>query len=114
MKWMTMDRPALNQERVKLHRLIWLALALFGALASFYAHAQQEYYEETVEEDGKKVRYLYPKKAKVDFTGQSIEGELKNPADFYFQHRTQEKFDSLVKRRPNFHREMLRDAVMSK
>jgi hypothetical protein len=39
---------------------------------------------------------------------------VKNPGEFYFQRRPEEKFDSLVKRRPNFHREMLRDAVLSK
>ena len=46
--------------------------------------------------------------------GSEIEGELKNPAEFYFQHRPPEKFDSLVKIRKHFHREMLRDAVMTK
>ena len=50
----------------------------------------------------------------LDFEGASIEGELRNPGEFYFQHRKEEKFDSLVKRRKNFQREMLRDMVMSK
>ena len=34
--------------------------------------------------------------------------------EFYFQHRPEDKMDSLVKRRKNFHREMLRDVVLSK
>lgn len=55
-----------------------------------------------------------PKKTDVDFEGLSITGELRNPGDFYFQRKTDEKFDSLVKRRKNFHREMLRDVVMAK
>ncbi|MCM0606131.1 MAG: hypothetical protein KA715_08580 [Xanthomonadaceae bacterium] len=63
---------------------------------------------------GNKVKVVYPKKSKVDFEGLAIEGELKNPAEFYFQHRKQDKFDSLVKRRMNFHQEMLRDVVLVK
>jgi hypothetical protein len=64
---------------------------------------------------GKKApRVIYPKNTELDFEGTSIEGEIKNPGEFYFQHRKEEKFDSLVKRRKNFHREMLRDMVMSK
>jgi hypothetical protein len=61
-----------------------------------------------------KSRMVYPKKTDLDFDGMAIEGEVKNPGEFYFQHRGEEKFDSLVQRRKNFHREMLRDAVLSK
>lgn len=56
----------------------------------------------------------YPDRTELDFEGLQIEGEIRNPGEFYFQHRREEKFDSLVKRRKNFHREMLRDAVMSR
>ena len=59
-------------------------------------------------------RVVYPKKTDLDFEGLAIQGEVRNPGEFYFQHRTEEKFDSLVKRRKNFHREMLRDVVLSK
>jgi hypothetical protein len=59
-------------------------------------------------------KVVYPKQQDVDFEGLSITGELRNPGDFYFQRKTDEKFDSLVKRRKNFHREMLRDVVMAK
>jgi len=59
-------------------------------------------------------RVVYPKKTDLDFEGAAIEGEIKNPGEFYFQRRPDEKFDSLVKRRKNFHREMLRDVVLSK
>ena len=59
-------------------------------------------------------KVVYPKRQDVDFEGLSITGELRNPGDFYFQRKTEEKFDSLVKRRKNFHREMLRDVVMAK
>ena len=64
----------------------------------------------TVKEGGKTV--IYRKKNVVDFDDSLIEGELKNPNEFYFVHRPEEKFGSLVKKRPNFHKEMLRDSVM--
>jgi hypothetical protein len=68
-------------------------------------------------EDGaekKKPKVVYPKRTDLDFEGIHLQGEMQNPGEFYFQHRPEEKFDSLVKRRPNFNREMLRDAVLSK
>lgn len=61
-----------------------------------------------------KPKVVHPKKQEIDFEGMSITGELKNPGEFYFQRKQEEKFDSLVKRRKNFQREMLRDVVMTK
>lgn len=66
------------------------------------------------EGDKPSVKIIYPKKSKVDLDEMAIEGELKRPGEFYFKTRPPEKFDSLVKRRANFHREMLRDAVMTR
>lgn len=63
-----------------------------------------------VREEGKMV--LYKKRNVVDFDDALIEGEVKNPNEFYFVHRPEEKFGSLVKKRRNFHKEMLRDSVM--
>lgn len=57
---------------------------------------------------------VYPRKTELDFNGMAVEGQVQNPGEFYFQHHNEEKFDSLVQRRANFHREMLRDAVSSK
>jgi hypothetical protein len=59
-------------------------------------------------------KVVYPSKTELDFEGTQIEGELSNPGEFYFQHRNEQKFDSLVKRRPDFHKEMLRDVILSK
>lgn len=84
-----------------------------GIAWSQNAHADDAPPKESVKAK-KKPRIVYPKKTDLDFEGQSIEGEIRNPGEFYFQRRTEEKFDSLVKRRKNFHREMLRDAVLSK
>jgi hypothetical protein len=63
-----------------------------------------------VHEDGRAV--VYKKRNVVDFDDSLIEGEVKNPSEFYFVHRPEEKFGSLVKKRKNFHKEMLRDTVM--
>ncbi|MBC7387256.1 MAG: hypothetical protein H7301_13975 [Cryobacterium sp.] len=82
-----------------------IGILAFGAglLYSMQAHAAEK----------PKPRVIYSKK-EVDFEGLAITGELRNPGEFYFQRKTDEKFDSLVKRRKNFHREMLRDVVMAK
>lgn len=63
-----------------------------------------------VQENGHAV--VYKKKNVVDFDDMLLEGEVKNPSEFYFVHRPEEKFGSLVKKRKNFHKEMLRDTVM--
>ncbi len=60
-----------------------------------------------------KRKIIYAEGQTLDFEGLSLEGELKTPGEFYFQNRNQERFDSLTKRRLNFHREMLRDSVQS-
>lgn len=65
-------------------------------------------------QESPKPRVIYPKKTKLDLDALSLEGEIKNPGEFYFQLRPDEKMDSLVKRRKNFHREMLRDSVLIK
>ena len=64
---------------------------------------------------GKKApRIIYPKKTELDFEGASIEGELRNPGELYFGRRPEEKFDSLVKPRRNFHPEVLRDVLQTR
>jgi hypothetical protein len=75
-------------------------------LAQGMAHA--------AEKKGPAPKTVFPEKTELDFEGLQLEGQMRNPGEFYFQHRKEEKFDSLVKRRKNFHREMLRDVVLSK
>jgi hypothetical protein len=60
-----------------------------------------------------KVKKIYISNQSLDFEGLNLEGELKAPGEFYFQNRPQERFDSLTRRRLDFRREMLRDAVQS-
>lgn len=66
------------------------------------------------EEQKPQVKVIYPKKTTLDFEGTEIQGMMKSPGEFYFQRRQEEKFDSLIKRRTQFHREMLRDVVLGK
>ena len=97
----------------------WLAvmiLTLIGAIsfAAGIAWATQAQADEPQQRVKGEPRVVYPKRSELDFEGAQIEGEIRNPGEFYFQRRPEEKFDSLVKRRKNFHREMMRDVVLSK
>jgi hypothetical protein len=95
--------------------LVWVGGLSFsaGVLLSVRVHAASSS-KSSAAKGSKGPKVVYPEKTKLDFDGASIEGELRNPGEFYFQHRPEEKMDSLVKRRKNFHREMLRDVVLSK
>lgn len=91
---------------------VFIVMAVIGCLAFAAGFAWSIRTAHAAEAPAsKKPRVIYPKESKIDFEGADIEGEIRNPGEFYFQHRVEEKFDSLVKRRKNFHREMLRDVV---
>lgn len=97
----------MEKNKIKINAdLIWFALivGLLAGLSGFATEAPPK----------KKPKVVYPEKSKFDFEGTQIEGEIRNPGEFYFQHKPEEKFDSLVKRRKNFHREILRDVIFSK
>ncbi len=113
-----------HSEKVRKNYLSALLLTGIGVIAllaglawSNRAHAAQQGGKDTGSESQTKKKapkVVYPTKTELDFEGAQIEGELRNPGEFYFQHRHEEKFDSLVKPRTQFHREMLRDAMLSK
>jgi len=87
----------------------WVSLMLCICIFDRQTHAG-----EGAKDSLKQPSVIYPKKTEFDFEGIQVEGELRNPGEFYFQHRNQDQFDSLVKRRKNFHREMLRDAFLAR
>jgi hypothetical protein len=58
-------------------------------------------------------KVVYQENTVIDLEGMNLEGELRAPGEFYFQNRSQERFDSLTKRRLHFRREMLRDSIQS-
>lgn len=88
----------------------WIVILSLGALA-FLAGVALSTSEADAAPKKKPPRVVYPRESNLSFEGLALEGEIKNPGEFYFQRRNEEKFDSLVQRRKNFHREMLRDVV---
>ena len=91
-------------------------LSFVAGLKATVAHAAEEpkALPPAMQQNAQGQNIVYPGKTKLDFEGAQIEGELRNPGEFYFLSRDSEKFDSLVRRRKNFHREMLRDVVLTK
>ena len=92
------------------------ALSFVAGLRATVASAAEEprALPSAMQQNSKGQTVIYPGKTKLDFEGAQIEGERRNPGEFYFLSRDSEKFDSLVRRRKNFHREMLRDVVLTK
>jgi hypothetical protein len=110
-----MERRALNgiSDSIYRYAIFMMVLAAIGGIA-FAAGLAWSARSVHADEGKKSPRVVYPKKTDLDFEGTQIEGEVRNPGEFYFQHRNEDKFDSLVKRRKNFHQQMLRDAILSK
>lgn len=105
-------------QSMELYRKVFFAmvLATIGGLSFAAGLAYSSLAADASEPSGKgkEPKVIYPKRTDLDFEGLKLQGELRSPGEFYFQHRNEEKFDSLVKRRKNFHQEMLRDAVLSR
>ncbi len=59
-------------------------------------------------------RVIYRKKTVIRFDDAVVEGELANPEGVYIVKAPEKKFGSLLKLRPNFHRELMRDALLLK
>ena len=78
----------------------------FLALLTIAAHA----------EDAAKAKpkIIYKKKTAVDFTDAVVEGQIDNPEGIYVVTPPEKRFGSLLKLRPNFHRELMRDALLLK
>lgn len=105
-----MEKEKLNFKKAIFDGLVWVFF-VWGALI---ATVQSGVAESEDSSETKQPRVIYPKKTELDLDATQIEGELKTPGEFYFQVKPGEKMDSLVKRRINFHRQMLRDVVFSK
>jgi hypothetical protein len=57
-------------------------------------------------------RIIYKKKTSMDFQDAVIEGAVDNPEGLYLVTPPEKKFGGLLKLRPNFHRELMRDALL--
>ena len=67
-------------------------------------------------EDGDKPapKIIYKKKSSVSFDDAVVEGSTNNPEGVYVVTPPEKKFGSLLKLRPNFHRELVRDSLLLK
>ncbi len=59
-------------------------------------------------------RVVYKKKTVINFDDSIIEGEIANPEGVYVVRPPEKKFGSLLKLRPHFHKELMRDALLLK
>lgn len=59
-------------------------------------------------------KVIYKKKTSIDFNDAIVEGQIDNPEGVYVVTAPEKKFGSLLKLRPNFHRELMRDALLFK
>jgi hypothetical protein len=57
---------------------------------------------------------IYKKKTAVNFDDAVVEGNPNNPEGVYVVTPPEKKFGSLLKLRPNFHRELVRDSLLLK
>lgn len=57
---------------------------------------------------------IYKKKTSVSFDDAVVEGNPRNPEGVYVVTPPEKKFGSLLKLRPNFHRELVRDSLLLK
>jgi hypothetical protein len=61
-----------------------------------------------------KTKIIYRKKTAVSFDDAVVEGNSNNPEGVYVVTPPPTAFGSLLKLRPNFHRELMRDALLLK
>jgi hypothetical protein len=59
-------------------------------------------------------KIIYKKRTKVDFNDAIVEGQVNNPEGVYIVTPPEKQFGSLLKLRPNFHRELIRDSLLMK
>ncbi|MGE3260586.1 MAG: hypothetical protein AB7K68_02295 [Bacteriovoracia bacterium] len=64
--------------------------------------------------DKPKPNIVYKKKSSVSFDDAVVEGSADNPEGIYVVTPPEKQFGSLLKLRPNFHRELMRDSLLLK
>ncbi len=82
-----------------------LLVVIFAGIFLSVAHAEDEKNDPKI---------IYKKKTSVDFSDAIVEGQVQNPEGIYVVTPPEKKFGSLLKLRPNFHRELMRDALLMK
>lgn len=87
--------------------------ALLAVCAPFAALADDEP-AEPASPAGGKAKIIYRKRTAVSFDDAVVEGTANNPEGVYVVTPPDKKFGALLKLRPNFHRELMRDALLLK
>lgn len=59
-------------------------------------------------------KIIYRQKTTINFDDRVVEGAGTNPEGVYVVTPPEKQFGSLLKLRPNFHRELMRDALLLK
>jgi hypothetical protein len=96
------------------------SLLLLALLLAPLAHAADDETVEAATESGKSSpdlggkKVIYRKKTAVSFDDAVVEGTASNPEGVYVVTPPSQSFGGLLKLRPNFHRELMRDALLLK
>ena len=64
--------------------------------------------------EAQKKKVIYRKKTKVEFSDKLIEGSENNPEGVYVVVPKNKRFKQLLRLRRNFHKELMRDALLFK
>ncbi len=90
---------------------------LCGLLLAGVAQAEDENSGDKSSPDlggSSKPKVVYRKRTVVNFDDAVVEGTTTNPEGVYVVTPPEKNFGSLLKLRPNFHRELMRDALLLK
>ena len=83
--------------------LISLCICAFGFLSTANAAPKKS-----------KTKIIYKKKTSINFDDAIVEGNTSNPEGVYIVTPPEKEFGSLLRLRPNFHRELIRDSLLLK
>ena len=96
-------------------RLMLFFLLLAALPPAFAAEDDEEIKIETAGKGGgNDPKVIYRKRTAVSFDDAVVEGTANNPEGVYVVSPPEKQFGSLLKLRPNFHRELMRDALLLK
>lgn len=96
-----------------MQRFFWvLTVFIVGVWTVSVTLAQDN--EDGASEESDRKKIIYRKKSTVDFSDAVIEGKGTNPEGIYVVTPPQRKFKGLLRLRPNFHRELIRDSLLLK
>ena len=95
-------------------RLLTVLFLIVAASQAFAAQEDDEVPAKSSPDLGGKTKVIYRKRTAVSFDDAIVEGTTSNPEGVYVVTPPEKQFGSLLKLRPNFHRELMRDALLLK